>query len=238
MDAESGNCFPRQETIAADVDVTDRTVRNALANLRACDWLEIEERALPKGRGKSNFYRFRDATTGTRVPVIDATTGTTNPVNDTTTGNLAQDFRKTASGASIDEHVGRNTLNRESTKRAPRAHPLPEDFKPDLRVAHAAGMEQAEAQRQAALFLDHYRGNGKPMRDWNAAWRNWIRRVPDFASRPNGPDRQQGRPPHIADQAYEDARQAFVREHQGGLSDDGVEPADDPAGYLPPGVRQ
>ncbi|QFI65230.1 hypothetical protein EKH55_0356 [Sinorhizobium alkalisoli] len=93
-------------------------------------------------------------------------------------------------------------------------------------------MSQSQAERQAAIFLDYYRANGKPMRDWNATWRNWIRRAPDFDRRSQGQDRQ-----HIAHQAYEEARQAFDREHEGGVFDDGVERADDPAGYLPPGVR-
>lgn len=29
-------------------------------------------------------------------------------------------------------------------------------------------------------FMDHFAANGKPMKDWNAAWRNWMRRSRDF----------------------------------------------------------
>lgn len=29
-------------------------------------------------------------------------------------------------------------------------------------------------------FYDHFRGTGKPMKDWDAAWRNWIRRSAQF----------------------------------------------------------
>lgn len=29
-------------------------------------------------------------------------------------------------------------------------------------------------------FMDHFLANGKPMKDWNAAWRNWIRRSVEF----------------------------------------------------------
>ncbi|MGR9231170.1 helix-turn-helix domain-containing protein [Rhizobium leguminosarum] len=237
MDSATGDCFPRQETIAADLGLTDRTVRNSLVNLRACGWLTIEERPLPKGRGKSNCYHFADATTGTGIPVNDSTSGSAVPVNDPTTGNSAQDFRKTASGAfHKEEHVEKNTLNRESAKLIPRDRPLPELFKPDLRVALSAGMDHSEAERQAAIFLDYYRVKGKPVRDWNAAWRNWIRRAPDFALRPSGPDRRQ-RPLHIAEQALEAARQAHEKEQQGGHSDDGVEPARSPARYISRGDR-
>ena len=30
-------------------------------------------------------------------------------------------------------------------------------------------------------FIDHFTANGKPMKDWDAAWRNWIRRSVEFA---------------------------------------------------------
>jgi DNA-binding transcriptional MocR family regulator len=218
MDSATGDCFPRQETIAADLGLTDRTVRSALANLRACGWLEIEERPLLKGRGKSNLYHFQDATTGSTVPV-----------NGATTGNSAPDFRKTASGASKEEHVERNTLNRESAKLVPRDRPLPGHFKPDLGVALSAGMDHAEAERQAAMFVDYYLAKGKPVRDWNAAWRNWIRRVPDFARRPNGPDRQQA---PLARQFSEAARQAYEQDRNGGMVNDANEPTVEPARHI------
>ncbi|WEX87185.1 helix-turn-helix domain-containing protein [Sinorhizobium garamanticum] len=239
MDAATGDCFPKQETIATDLGVTDRTIRKALANLRACDWLRVEERPLPKGRGKSNLYHFGDATTGSTVPVNDTNTGNEIPVNDATIGNSAQDFRNKISGASNKEHVEKNTLNRESAKRAPRARavPLPDNFLPDMRVALAAGLDRAEAERQTAIFLDYYRAKGKPMRDWNAAWRNWIRRVPDFAGRCNDHRHQQQHRHHIAEQALEATFEALVSEQSGGLFDDSGESADDTTGYLPPRVR-
>ncbi|TBB88092.1 helix-turn-helix domain-containing protein [Rhizobium ruizarguesonis] len=235
MDAHTGACFPKQETLAADLGVTDRTVRLVLVNLRACGWLKIEERQLPKGRGRSNFYHFNDPTTGSAFPMNTTNTGNGIPHNTSTTGNSAQDFRKKESGAPYkEEHFEMNTLNRESTKCIPRDQTHPERFKPDLRVALTAGMDHAEAERQAEIFLDYYRVKGKPVRDWNAAWRNWVRRVPDFA-RPSEPDRQR-RPLHIADQVYQEARQAYERELQGGHSDDGVEPAGSPARYISRGV--
>jgi len=34
--------------------------------------------------------------------------------------------------------------------------------------------------RQTDLFVDYYIANGKPMKDWAAAWRNWMRKAVDF----------------------------------------------------------
>ncbi|MBB4339521.1 helix-turn-helix domain-containing protein [Rhizobium leguminosarum] len=197
MDAHSGACFPRQETIAADLGVTDRTVRNSLINLRACGWLEIEERALPKGRGKSNFYRFQDATKGSTVPVNNTITGNVLPVNGATTGSLEPDFRKRDSGAPNKEHVEDNTLYRgearERTINPERGTRLPENFSPDRSIALAEGMTAEEAQRSALNFIDYWKAKpgaaGRKL-DWGAAWRIWARKDAAKAER-NWPDRQQ-----------------------------------------------
>ncbi len=222
MNAETGACFPKQEAIADDVGVTDRTIRLSLVNLRACGWLRIEERQLPNGRGRSNFYLFENGTTGNGVPV-----------NGATTGNSPRDFRKKDSSAPpIYEHVNGNTKG--GKRAAPeRGTRLPENFSPDLSVALAEGMTVTEAQRSALNFLDYWKSKpgaaGRKL-DWSAAWRIWARKDAAEANR-----RQ--RPPHIAEQALDEARQAF-QQQQGGLFNDGDdESADDSAGYLPPGVR-
>ncbi|PND26789.1 helix-turn-helix domain-containing protein [Sinorhizobium sp. M4_45] len=236
MDSATGDCFPKQETIAADLGVTDRTVRKALVCLRVCGWLEIEERWPAKGRGKSNLYRFQDATTGSPVPANETSSGSRLPVNDATSGSSAREFRKKVSGASSKEHVEKNTLKQESAPRA-RATALPDDFLPDLGVALAAGLDLAEAERQAAIFLDYYRAKGKPLRDWNAAWRNWIRRVPDFARRTGDHRHHQQHRTHIADQALEATFEALRSERSGGLFNDSGEPAEGTTEYVPSRVR-
>ncbi|WP_327209666.1 helix-turn-helix domain-containing protein [Rhizobium leguminosarum] len=242
MDSATRYCFPRQITIAADLGLTDRTVRNALVSLRACGWLTIEERPLPKGRGKSNFYHFLDATTGTGMPVNDSTSGSAVPVNDPTTGNPAKDFRKTASGASlVEEHFESNTLNlgaaRKRTTTPERGTRLPDNFSPDHSVALAEGMTAEEAQRSALNFLDYWKSKpgaaGRKL-DWGAAWRIWARKDAADGKR-KGTDRRQ-RPPHIAEQAFEETRRAFLK--QEGLFDDNAE--DDtggPPGYISGGHR-
>ncbi|MBY5501256.1 helix-turn-helix domain-containing protein [Rhizobium leguminosarum] len=192
MDANTGDCFPRQETLAADLGVTDRTVRLALVNLRACGWLKIEERQLPKGRGRSNSYHFIDPTTGSVIPLNSTNTGNGIPVNASTTGNSARDFRKAASGPSKEENV-KNTVNRgESRKREltpDRGTRIPDDFQPDLSEALKFGCTSDEALLEADAFRDHWRSkagaDGRKL-DWPATWRNWCRREWKFRQQRNG----------------------------------------------------
>lgn len=47
--------------------------------------------------------------------------------------------------------------------------------------AYAQGFSEREVNEQIPQFLDYYRGHGKPMKDWPATFRNWMRRSRSFA---------------------------------------------------------
>lgn len=76
--------------------------------------------------------------------------------------------------------------------RAPRsAHAtrLPPDFglTPERRAIAEA--EKADPEREFAQFTDHFRaapGIKGRKNDWDATWRNWCRRAPDFKPHANG----------------------------------------------------
>jgi hypothetical protein len=57
-------------------------------------------------------------------------------------------------------------------------------WQPDELPRDKFDFSEVELRRQLDLFRDHFFGNGKTMADWNAAWRNWLRRsVAEFAPR-------------------------------------------------------
>lgn len=60
-------------------------------------------------------------------------------------------------------------------KASPRARAFPENWVPK----NLSSSENSEFEK----FRDHFRANGKRMKDWEAAWRNWKRRAPEFAAR-------------------------------------------------------
>jgi hypothetical protein len=47
-------CFPGQEKLAADIDVTDRSVRTWIKELQGAGLLEVQQRGL----GKTNIYKL------------------------------------------------------------------------------------------------------------------------------------------------------------------------------------
>jgi hypothetical protein len=53
---------------------------------------------------------------------------------------------------------------------------LPEGFEPDAKAVAMAKAMKLNPHALAAEFRDHYAANGKPMADWQASFRSWIRK--------------------------------------------------------------
>ena len=77
-----------------------------------------------------------------------------------------------------------------------RKQPLPDDFTvtDTMRAWFAAQGFSFALQGEHERFCDYWRGRGEPMKDWEAVWRNWMRKAADFAKpkpqaqRPSGHD--------------------------------------------------
>ena len=80
--------------------------------------------------------------------------------------------------------------------RPKRKQPLPDDFAvtDTMRAWFAAQGFSFALQGEHERFCDYWRGRGEPMKDWEAVWRNWMRKAADFAKpkpqaqRPSGHD--------------------------------------------------
>lgn len=69
-----------------------------------------------------------------------------------------------------------------------RGQRLPENWMPDQAVIQAMEKENphVDLEREHAKFTDHFNASSQASarkRDWNAAWRNWIRRAAERAPR-------------------------------------------------------
>jgi conserved hypothetical protein len=77
-----------------------------------------------------------------------------------------------------------------------RKQPLPDDFAVTdaMRAWFAEQGFGFALQGEHERFCDYWRGRGEPMKDWEAVWRNWMRKAADFAKpkpqaqRPSGHD--------------------------------------------------
>ena len=93
--------------------------------------------------------------------------------------------------ANANANANANAPARERT--TTRAHQLPDDWqpKPETVAAMSAAMPGVDFRLEHAKFRDHYKSNGKAMKDWDATWRNWMRRVKEFAPTSRASTRQQ-----------------------------------------------
>ena len=67
-----------------------------------------------------------------------------------------------------------------------RAHPLPEDWEPkapDLERL-SQSYPQVRIAHETDKFRDYYRATGKSFKNWDAAFRNWIRKASEFSPAP------------------------------------------------------
>ena len=89
----------------------------------------------------------------------------------------------------INTDLNTDSKHRESA----RACQIPEEWCPsdkNIADAEARGFTEQEISNEADKFRDYHLARGSKFKDWNAAWRTWLRNSRQFA------DRQLARQPH------------------------------------------
>ena len=175
-DETGADPFPSIETIGAETEMNERSVRRHLETLEAAGL--IARRA--RGRGK--FYRL------SLPPKPDTESGAAPSSPPTTPDSVSatpDSLTKTPDTESTEPE--RTDSNRKRTgerarKRADRATRLPADWRPsqaDTEFARKEGLDDGHIQRAADRFRDYWHaqpGQRGIKRDWSATWRNWVRR--------------------------------------------------------------
>jgi len=70
-----------------------------------------------------------------------------------------------------------------AVKKQKRAQKIPDDFEPTNQTLVWFGNEGLSIDHVAEhhKFVDHWKANGKTFIDWQAVWRNWMRRADEYA---------------------------------------------------------
>lgn len=159
--------WPTHPRLAADLGTTERTVQRLVARLAAKGRLTVE-RPARQGRGMPNHYVVW------REPKGRQKDDTGDPLYSGEKDDTARPKRAT-SHANLRGCIRKNKSRKESVgAHTPFSPPAVEEVRA---YAESIGYEALDAER----FADHYRSNGwrvgqAPMRDWQAAVRNWQRR--------------------------------------------------------------
>lgn len=99
---------------------------------------------------------------------------------------------------------------------------IPDDFQITDSMRQWARMKVPglDIDSQHEMFVDYWRAHGKKMLDWQATWRNWMRRAPEFARpsvnrysqverrTPKPPECRHGLPPYSCAHCKEERERA------------------------------
>lgn len=86
----------------------------------------------------------------------------------------------------------------EKTRRSPE-RALPRDWMPNVTHADLATAEGVDLSREADRFRDHARANDRKQRDWDAAFRNWLRKAGEINGNSGGnPSNTPGLDPYVS----------------------------------------
>lgn len=73
-----------------------------------------------------------------------------------------------------------DTAQRKTSGPPKRGHQLPDTWQPTDDHGDMAAALVLDIAVESASFRDYYRACGKPMKDWNAAFRNWLRNAKKY----------------------------------------------------------
>jgi hypothetical protein len=168
-----GGAWPSLETLGRYANVSERQVSRSIKALEALGELSIDHnRGLNVGRNKTNRYWINltcpPECDGTMNHRID---GVTHPTRRVDISDA--DGQTDVSGEPVIEPVKEPI--RKSSK-------IDMNFKPSEEMLNwfVDAKIPVDPNQQTQLFIDYYLSNGKTMKDWSAAWRNWMRKAADY----------------------------------------------------------
>ena len=179
---EDGFAWPSLKTIEEDSNVCIRAIPKCLRNLVDLGFVSIlpicagEE--FPNGKkARRNRQIYRLTLPGGSTEQSSTEQGTVTP------GNSVPSHRGTQC-TSFDN--GKNQLNEPLEREKPPHHSsrrscsFPTDWKPAPAHLELAKEHNVDISVEAEKFRDHALAQGRMCKDWNAAFRNWIRKSSEF----------------------------------------------------------
>ncbi|MFD1839123.1 helix-turn-helix domain-containing protein [Paracidovorax cattleyae] len=192
--------FPSVETLADKTRQSVRSVQYQLRRMEEAGWLILVS-AGNGGRSMTREYRISiDWIKGAEIAPIQkgAIRDEKGATDDTKGCNPEQEtVQPVAPANNRHRTISEPSLNR-SAAAAPakpsRGSTLPTGFEPDQTAADMAARSGIDLQAELANFLDHHTARGTIFKDWQAAFRTWLRNAVRFGQRGAGGGARRGPP--------------------------------------------
>ena len=183
---EDDSCFPGQEKLARDVGTSVSTIRRALKELEDGGYIVRERRYRSDGYRSSDRYYLQVNMTG-RPKEQDSYRSSVDDENDSYRSNDGTLPVKTGdlTGHSYERAEPKENLKknrqRETRERPPAT--LPGDFTVTESMATWArtNAQGTNLVTETEHFKDWHMAKGSKFKDWDAAWRTWMRRAVEYA---------------------------------------------------------
>lgn len=197
---EDNRCWPSVAAICRRTGLSDRTVQRAIRALEVGGFIDVSVggRDAKTGSKRASVYTFVEPPKGdTRSPSIRSEGDTRSPLR-VTHDHPSDPSRVTHRHPEGDapSPIGCHTVTLEGDTPSPQPSVEPSENRQrtcarprDLAevVAFNGTYKVGLPLTECAKFFDHFSANGwrvgrTPMRDWQAALRNWARRAAEFAA--------------------------------------------------------
>ena len=146
--------WPSIATLARYANASERSIKRDIQELIALGELQVDKQAAPINQQyKTNLYW------------ITIEPGVTDWVS-----------RGDNSGKSGVTPIGTQTINRNLKEPILKFSKITDDFfiTDEMKIWLKDKGFSLDIQEQTELFIGHYQATGKAMKDWTAAWRNWM----------------------------------------------------------------
>lgn len=173
---EEFRCFPSQRRLAEETCLSERTIRTALATLEASGMISRAERWRADRSRASDLVTLKFAFTQFAGGGATVSGGVGQPLP----GGGATASGLTTFEPSINHHLEPVEAQAPAPKVDPKGSRLPDNWFPSISdVEWADGFTPQTLATEADKFRDYWRAvpgaKGRKL-DWDATWRNWIRR--------------------------------------------------------------
>ena len=180
-DVNTGKAFPGLATLSVETGIEARDIPRVTGELvRAALVTKVVRGATVHGR-KVNLYTLATTVEITDGESADGESADGKSACPTTVQNAGESYQ--LSDHHPSEADASSGIAPTGSKRS-RKRPVSENWRPDecdRSYAARHGLGHAQINRQAEIFVNWHRINGKPVADVRAAWRNWILRAEERA---------------------------------------------------------
>lgn len=187
--------YPSIKALAEKTRQSERSVQYQLRRMQESGWL-ILVNAGNGGRSMHSEYRISlDWIKGAEIaPLEKGATDDAKGANDSTKGRNPEQERVQPVAPANNRH---RTINEPSgivdagaeKNQTGRATALPDGFEPNETADRLAGELGLVVTAELEAFEDHHMANGSTFKDWQAAFRTWLRNSAKFAQRQLTPGR-------------------------------------------------